>query len=123
MAKKQRGRQPKQTKSEDFTPIEETQEKNETPTATEENKETEKVVVKHKSKIVNAELPNTTEVDTEVLEMPKRRSGEFRVYVRGKERMLSRDAILVASKDKSLHLEIPEDTDFDLPNVRRCKDC
>lgn len=72
-----------------------------------------------KTKIIKKDLPPKEEIKKVV--SPSRKV--HRVFVRGKERYLTPSVIKAVSKDPTLKLQIPEDTDFELPHVRKCKDC
>lgn len=76
---------------------------------------------KEESKIVRTDEQSEDEL-IEVQE-PERNPKTHRVFIRGKERYLTEAAINVASKDKSLRLEIPEDSKFKAPHFKKCKDC
>lgn len=73
------------------------------------------------SKIVRTDEQSEDEL-IEVQE-PERNPKTHRVFIRGKERYLTEAAINVASKDKSLRLEIPQDSKFKAPHFKKCKDC
>lgn len=79
----------------------------------------EEIKVTKNPKIIKKDLPPKEEIKKVV--SPSRKV--HRVFVRGKERYLTPSVIKAVSKDPTLKLQIPEDTDFELPHVRKCKDC
>lgn len=113
MAQQRRKRQPKDDVSNnEFEKVEVTETIEEATEKVEEPKPAKK-----QSKIVKADLPKAS------VQKLTRGTNTYRVFVNGNERELTPSAIKAISKDKSLDLEIPESTDFELPNVRKCKDC
>ena len=89
-------------------------------TAKAEKTESNKVV---KEKVIEVK---TEKVQRGKMSLPERKSNSFEVFVKGKLRMISRQAYEAVSKDRQLNVSLPKGSPLAVnlePNDKPCKDC
>lgn len=88
-----------------------------------EAKETEKSIVANKEKVIEVK---TEKVQRSKMTVPERKSNIFEVFVKGKSRMISRQAYEAVSKDPRLNVTLPKGSALAVKldsKGKPCKDC
>ena len=92
-----------------------------------EHQQTAKAEKTESNKVVTEKV---TEVKTEKVQRRKlsteRKNNSFEVYVKGRSRMISRQAYEAVVKDPQLNVSLPKDSPLAVslePNDKPCKDC